>query len=383
MSTLTTVLKTSADFSTADRLSEVLASRAPVPIGPEGMHVMHCYYTADPSDPVTGRVLVWLSQAPDAHTGDLAMVDPKSGDVQILAAGLMVEDAHRQATQMLVNNGQWAVFHHLVGDSWVVESVEIATGKRRVLGTDCQLGFAHQSMDLVTLISLHWAPGDCGDLRIVRVSDGSPLHTVRLETVVDQIRGRFPGPLPAPGEGSLCAPFLSPNATRLILKMSQPMNGKMRDAGASNRTGMIGYDLTADTVLFAREEWGHPAWHPNSRHIHTVELGGFVLIDSDSGEATPLSQIPRPMGSHPSIHPDGHTIITDMSELTDGAYTWHIGVADIEKPGLTKILDCGPHAGGTTSWRQAHVHPVFDRSGHRLYYNKLGDPWVRLHYLEI
>lgn len=352
----------------------------PMPIGPDNMHVQHCYFNFDPRHPVDGRVLVFLSKSPDSQHGDIALVDPPSGRVDVLAPDLDVEDAHRQATQHFAGDGRWVVFNNRVGDDWRVEIVDTATKQRRVLAHDCQAGFGHPSLDLLILVPLAWRPRPDGDLRLVRVGDGSLIRTISLESVVRQVGNRLPVPPLAPGQGSLFAPLMSPDGQRLILKLNRPTGGDAKDARGSERWGMVGYDLRQDRVLFAREEWGHPAWHPDSRRILCVERAGYVVIDSDTGNAESLSYIPRPWGSHPSWHPDGRTIVTDLSNDTQ-PYELFVGMAQLDRPGLRTLFSCGLLKHATTSWRQAHVHPVFDRTGRRLYFNMMGERWVRLHCL--
>jgi hypothetical protein len=355
-------------------------SLKPVPVGPDDMHVQHCYFNMDPRHPVDGRVLVFLSKEADSQRGDIALVGPEPGRVDVLAAGLEVEDAHRQATQHFVADGRWVVFNNRVGDEWRGEAVDTTTKERRVVARDCQVGFGHSALDLLVLVPLAWRPRPDGDLRLVRVSDGSLIRTVKLETVVKQVGKRLPAPPLTPGQGSLFAPLMSPDGQRLIMKLNRPTGGGARDARGSERWGMVGYDLREDRVLFAREEWGHPAWHPDSRRILCVERAGYVVIDSDTGNAAPLSYIPRPWGSHPSWHPDGRTIVTDLS-TGDQPYEFFMAMAQLDQPGLRTLFSCGLLKHATTSWRQAHVHPVFDRAGRRLYFNMMGEKWVRLHCL--
>jgi Tol biopolymer transport system component len=126
-----------------------------------------------------------------------------------------------------------------------------------------------------------------------------------------------------------------------------------------------------------RSKWGHPAWHPDSRHI--VEIG-YELIDSENGKTERLQGLP-PMGSgHPSSSPNGKLLVTDLvSDPKTGE--WSVVIADA-RGNDSVVLDQFNNSHGARSWRVSHPHPVFSGDGHRIYFNVSSGPWTELYVAE-
>jgi hypothetical protein len=182
------------------------------------------------------------------------------------------------------------------------------------------------------------------------------------------------------GPVSVYIPMLSPDLTRVFFKMATPGGGDFRSRLASRREGLLCYDLKASRFLPMRERWGHPAWHPDSRHILNVP---GVVIDSDTGESRPIPHHPKLPGSHPSFGPDGRLFASDTLAAPFGGppQAWAVGVGDVRTGEIVR-LHTFDNSRGAQSWRVSHPHPVFSPDGRRLYFNVSADEWTRLYVAE-
>ena len=103
-------------------------------------HSLHTYFGVSPENPDERSVLLFTSTRPDAHVGEVAVVDRQSGRLRTLAAAVEVEDGHRQANQQWVCNGDFVVYMALVGDEWRVIRVNPKDLSSEVLAVGRQLG---------------------------------------------------------------------------------------------------------------------------------------------------------------------------------------------------------------------------------------------------
>jgi Tol biopolymer transport system component len=175
---------------------------------------------------------------------------------------------------------------------------------------------------------------------------------------------------------SIFFPILSPDERRVFLKVAMPGNTHFRSWEASKRKGLIVYDIERARFLSMREDWGHPAWHPDSRTMLNVPN---LLIDVQSGTEKSLGRLPRFPGSHPSFSPDGRLFVTDtrMEPFGGTKDEWGIVVVEIAGQSHTVVARF-ENSGGATSWRPPHPHPVFSPDGQRIYFNQNSGAWTRL-----
>jgi hypothetical protein len=254
--------------------------------------------------------------------------------------------------------------------------VDVETGQQRVLARHRQVGFGQPNHDLVPLYSPHWDPGDFRDLQIINVETGK---TQSVPVTADAVKKDHPdwvaktfGDRPI----SIFFPVLSPDLQRVFFKMACATGSDFRSRDASERDGLLCYDLAAERFLFMQKTWGHPAWSPDSTQI--LNINGLVT-DCDTGRTHLIPNVPKLPGSHPSFSPD-RTLYT-----SDGVATafdkpkgwWVVGVGDA-KTGEFIVLDAFDNSKGAKSWRVSHPHPVFSPDGKRLYFNVNDGPRTRL-----
>jgi lysophospholipase L1-like esterase len=244
-----------------------------------------------------------------------------------------------------------------------------------------QVGFGQPHGDLVPLCGLHWGPGAHRDLELLNVATGAVAKTpVTAQAVAkaypEWLRRQF-----GDGPVSVYIPMLSPDLSRVFFKMASPAGGDFRSRQASRREGLLCYDLRAGRFLPMRERWGHPAWHPDSRHIINVPA---VVIDSDTGKSRAIPNAPKLPGSHPSFGPDGLLFASDTLATPFGgpAKSWAVGVGDAGTGEFVRVHTFD-NSKGAQSWRVSHPHPVFSPDGRRLYFNVSADDWTRLYVAEI
>jgi len=272
------------------------------------------------------------------------------------------------------------VFHNRRPDGvWEVVAVEVATGKSRTLAEGRQLGFGQPKHEVVPLYGPHWNPGKHRGLELLNVRTGA-ISATALDG--DLIRKTYPewtqrqfgdGPV------SVFFPLLSPDASRVMIKVACPAGGDFRSKQASKRFGLLCWDLGSSKFVWMREKWGHPAWHPDSRTV--LEVDGQV-IDGSTGQAKLIPNHPRLPGTHPSFAPDGRLFTSDTQcrvEPFAGPPGFWAVVAGDARTGECVLVHRFDHSQGAKSWRPSHPHPIFSADGKRIYFNVSDGQWTRLH----
>jgi hypothetical protein len=301
----------------------------------------------------------------------------------VLVRGVSTEDAHRAACQQWVSGGKRVAFHNVLKtDEWVVSVVDAKTGDTVAAAKGRQLGFGQPAHDVLPLYGPHWNPGPHRGLELLSAATGEVKATgltaeALRKTYPDWVAKQF-GDRPV----SVFFPVLSPDAKRIFFKVATPAGGDFRSKKASERFGLVCYDLEKASFLSLTEKWGHPAWHPNSRDI--LDVGGRV-IDSGTGAARRLPGEWVFPGSHPSYSPDGNLFTTDMQTDRDPfggpKGSWAVVVGDV-RTGKYVTLHRFDNSKGAKSWRVSHPHPVFSPDGRRVYFNVSDGEWTRLHVAE-
>jgi hypothetical protein len=228
----------------------------------------------------------------------------------------------------------------------------------------------------------HWDPGAYRGLELLEVAGGEVRATALTP---EMIRTAYPGWVAKTfGDRpiSVFFPVLSPDLGRVFFKVATPAGGDFRSPRASDRAGLLCYDLHAETLLSLTARWGHPAWHPNSREI--LDVGG-VLIDSGTGKARRLPGAWTFPGSHPSFSPDGTLFATD-TRIDGGQFGgpkghWAVVVGDV-RTGESVVVHRFDNSQGARSWRVSHPHPAFSPDGKRVYFNVSDGEWTRLRVAE-
>jgi hypothetical protein len=271
------------------------------------------------------------------------------------------------------------VFHNvLASGEWVVTTVDIKTGKDRLLARGRQLAFGQPDHDIVPLYGPHWNPGKHRGLELLNVATGEIKETGLTPAVIkaafpDWVKEQF-----GEKEISVFFPILAPDLQRVFFKIATPAGGDFRSRLASIRHGLLCYDLKKRQLLPWHGKWGHPSWHPKAREI--LDVGG-KLIDSDTGKTRQLPNQTSLRGSHPSFSPDGKLFTTDVyiegKPFNGPRGFWAVLVGDVHT-GKHVVLHRFDNSKGAQSWRVSHPHPAFSRDGKRIYFNVSDGLWTRL-----
>lgn len=367
----------------ADPLAPWRKDVAVKPVGqPQDRHTIHSYFNTCPESPDGKYVLFYSSTTRDSHNGQIRILDRATGAERLIADNLTTEDAHRAACQQWISRGQRIAYHDVRDNHWLVACVDLASGKEQILIRDRQAGWGYPDGDVVPVYSCHWNPGPSRDLEIV---DAKTLE-VRKVVTADAVTAAYPEwckktfgddkPL------NIFFPVMSPDGTRVFFKMAKPgpEGVNFRSKQASQREGKVMFDLTTNKLLGLVEQWGHPAWCPDSRTILEV---GSLLIDSTTKKARRIPDIPGFKGSHPSVSPDGKLFVTDTT-LDPSGKEWGIVVGSMAGgAGQHLLIHKFDHSKGAASWRRAHPHPIFSPDGKRIYFNVSTEAWTRLYVAEV
>lgn len=345
----------------------------------EGRHSIHSYYVANPESPDGKHVLFFTSTDPAGHVGEVRMLERATGREIILAENVHTEDAHRVACQQWLAGGRLVAFHEVVDKRWRVVVVDVETREKKIVAEDRQTGFGRPEGDLLPMYGCHWNPGLHRDLFVWDAETGEVRTALKIAAVEAQ-HGEWLKKQFGDRATSIFFPVLSPDLKKVFFKMAAGNGGDNFMAGnASNRQGLICFDLDSARMKWFRAQWGHPAWHPDSRHIFEM---GNVMFDTDVGSPAryaKLKDVPSLSGSHPSVSPDGRLMVTDGLSATAGGKPgeWGIMVADM-RGGKWALLHSFDQSKGAKSWRRNHPHPAFSADGRRIYYNVSDGPWTRL-----
>jgi hypothetical protein len=342
-------------------------------------HSIHTYYLTSPESPDGRFVLYYTSTASDAQQGELRVLERASGQQRVVSRNLVTEDAHRVACQQWLSQGKRVVFHTLRDGTWLVAAVELDSGKEQVLAKDRLVGFVQPKSDLVPVYGCHWKPGEHHDLELVNAATGD-IRTVVTAAAVKAAYPDFIQQAFGDHEISIFFPVLSPNLKRVFWKMASPAGGDYNSKQASNRYGLICYDLEQAKFLFSRGKWGHPGWAPDSQSISEV---GNTLLDATTGATRRFAGTPSLPGEHPSVSPDGKLFVKDgpLAGLGGAAGEWGIVVGRIDGGGHV-IVHRFDQSHGARSWRISHPHPSFSPDGKRIYFNVSATEWTRLYVAE-
>lgn len=346
------------------------------PLLPATAHALHAYFNACPESPDGRLVALFVSPRPDAQVGDLVVVERATGEARTVAEGIEVEDAHRQACQQWACAGECLVYHELRAGRWIVCVLDLATAERHELCADRQLGFGRPELSVIPLHGPHWAPGEHRHLELLDLRSGRIEVALTVEEVAAGqkawVRASF-GDRPL----SIFFPVLSPDGRRVIFKLAAPDSGVFRDPRASTRIGLFAWDLAEHRPLHFRAGWGHPAWHPDARHVFTPP---DALIDVRAGSERAVADLDPLRGAHPSFAPDGRRLVSDFLG-EDGR--WIVALTDLEAPAWHTLFMPPAPGAGTTSWRPPHPHPAVSADGRRVYFNANLGPWCVCHVAEL
>ncbi len=350
------------------------------PVCPEReRHTIHSYFNVCPESPDGRWILFFSSTTTDAHLGDVVIRERATGKETVLAKDVEVEDAHRTACQQWVCGGEEVVYHDFKEGEWIVVAVNVATQQARTLARGRQVCWGQPLGDVVPLYGPHSNPGEHRSLEILNVREG----TIRTIFSGEEVRQAFPeqvankyGDRPL----SIFFPILSPDLKRVIFKLATPAGGEFRSKNASLRHFLLAYDLEEKKFLFLNPQWGHPAWHPDSRTLINTPN---VLVNTDDGSQTSLPELPNFPGAHPSVSPDATFFLTDTKTTPFGGEKgeWGVVVGDLKGTHF-EFIHRFDHRAGAASWRPSHPHPVFNADGSRIYFNVNTGGWTRLHVAE-
>jgi Tol biopolymer transport system component len=131
-----------------------------------------------------------------------------------------------------------------------------------------------------------------------------------------------------------------------------------------------------------REQWGHPGWFPDSRHL--IEASGQIFDTDDQASHVRIPGVPKLPGDHPSISPDGRLFVKDgpMTEMGGKPGEWCVMVGDIKGNDFV-VLKRFQNNRGAKSWRVNHPHPIFSADGRRIYFNVNEGQWTQLFVAEL
>lgn len=332
-----------------------------------GRHTMHTYYLLNPESPDGRHVVFFASTHPAGHVGQVCVLDRKTGTETVLAEDVHTEDAHRAALQQWTLNGKAVAFHEVVDGRWRVVVVDIETKSKKVVAEDRQLAFGRPDGHVLPLYGCHWNPRDQRGLELCDLQTGER----RTAVTIDEVEQKFGAWLQKEFAGkptSIAFPTISPDHKRVFFKMAAGNGGdNFMAKNASHRQGIICFDLERKELTHLRESWGHPAWHPDSKHYLQM---GHILFHTDGGPETRIRNIPALRGQHLGVNPAGTLFVSDgLSETIGGPPgEWAVLVGDMRGEKF-EVLQRFVGNRGAKSWRVNHPHPVFSADGKRIYYN--------------
>lgn len=350
-----------------------------------GRHAFHTYYLTRPESPDGTKVLFYVSKTASGEHGDLIVQDRATGKETTIAHDIDTEDAHRAACQQWISNGERVAYHDVKNGRWSIHVVDLATLRDRTLAEDRQLCFGRAVDDILPIYGCHWKPGPHRGLELLNAATGEIKEVIPIADV-EQHYGAYLAKQFDGRPTSIFFPNISPDGRRVFFKMAAPgaegEKNNFASKEASARQGIVVYDLVTRQPVFMREQWGHPGWFPDSRHL--IEASGQIFDTDDKGKIVRIPGVPKLPGDHPSISPDGLLFVKDgpMTEMGGKPGEWCVMAGDI-KGGDYVVLKRFQNNAGAKSWRVNHPHPIFSADGKRIYFNVNAGQWTQLYVAEL
>lgn len=355
------------------------------PVSPGEHHSIHSYYLTCPESPDGRFVLFYVSTTREGHTGELRIRERATGQERTLATAINTEDAHRAACQQWLAGGAKIGFHHVTSEGdWQVRVIDVESGRDQVAAKWWQCGFGRPDGDVLPIYGPHWRPEDHTGMSLLNVQTGQIAETSLTPEVVQSAQPEWIAKTFGDRRLSVFFPILSPDQQRVFFKIAAFTGDDFRSKQASIREGLCVYDFKQSKLLSLRARWGHPAWHPDSRHV--LEVSG-LLIDSTDGSTMKLENYPKLSGApHPSFGPEGRLFASDGllpdATIPEAKRPWLVIVGDTAT-GRSVTIKQFDNSRGAASWRKSHPHPIFSADGRRLYFNVSEGPWTQLYVAEI
>jgi hypothetical protein len=371
-------------FQAADDLAAWKGRVKITPVAPENdRHSIHSYFNTCPESPDGKWVLYFSSGAENGESGEIRIRSRATGEVRVLAKGLVTEDAHRVACQQWSCGGRKVVFHDFRNNVPTVVAIDITTGKETILATDRLVWWGTPNGNIVPLYGKQWNPGKYPDLQFANVVTGEIITVLKAADV----RTHYPAEIAKEfGDKpiSICFPALSPDGNRVFFKIAVAEinpDGNFRSPSNSHRETIVVYHLAEKRFLFIGPHWGHPAWFADSRRIINVNP---AITDSDTGQSQPIPGIPAYRGGpHPSPMPNQKLFVEDaeIEKEAGKPSTWGVVVGKVQGNDYV-VIDRFDNSRGATTWRHNHPHPVTSADSRRIYFNKNDEKWTRLYVAE-
>ena len=343
-------------------------------------HVIHSYFNTCPESPDGKYVLYYTSGVASGELGDLRVQERANDKITILAENIKTEDAHRVACQQWANNGKTVVYHEEVDGHWRVMAVDVAGGKPRVLATDRQVGYCSPTGKQIPIYGCHWNPGPYKDLELVNCETGEIRTALKIADAVKEYQ-EWVTKMFKTNDISVFFPVMSPDETKIFFKPNRPTyTNDFHGMHSSYREGKIIYDLVNKRFLKQVDQWGHPAWTPDSTGI--FEFGNYTM-DVATGQIK--RYCPSCISDHVNVAPNEKLFTTD-AEVTKRQWgksgNWAVAVGSMTKDDFV-VLTMFDNTKGALTWRKNHPHPTFSADGKRLYFNTNDGKWTRLMVAEI
>ena len=325
-------------------------------------------------------MLYFSSTVANGENGELRILERATGRERVLATNINTEDAHRVACQQWSDGGKQVVYHDYRDGKWLVATIDVESGKERILAEERQLCFGSPRSQWVPIYGYHWKQGAHRDLELVNVTTGEIKTVVKISDVLaeygDQLREWI-----GDGQVSVFFPQTSPDDSRVFFKLSVGSGGdNFRSKSASKRDWKVVYDLNERKFLALNKFWGHPSWTPDSGGI--IERGN--IIGQLPGGTLRGQYAKGSPSDHPSVSPDSKLFVTDACIWErDGMQKdeWGITVGEFSTNEYATIHHF-IHTNGARSWRGPHPHPAFSADGKRIYFNVSDSGWTRLYVAE-
>jgi Tol biopolymer transport system component len=242
------------------------------------------------------------------------------------------------------------------------------------------VGYCSPKGRQIPIYGCHWNPGEHKDLELVDCVTGEIRTAVKIADAVNEYKDWVTKKF-GTTDISVFFPIMSPDETKIFFKPNRPTyTDDFHGMSSSFREGKIIYDLEHKKFLKQVEQWGHPAWTPDSKAI--FEKGNYAM-DVVTGQTKRYA--PSSISDHVNVAPNEKVFTTD-ADVTKRQWGkpgyFAVAVGSMSKDDFV-VLTMFDNTKGALTWRKNHPHPTFSADGKRLYFNMNDGKWTKLMVAEI